>query len=323
MKEMNDPHLEDMMKKTTKMLCLVIALLLLALPAFAKVADSKAKAGKTTPATVKSAASLLQQPRADAAFVQALSEGEEVAVKTLGLSWCQVVAGDKEGYVASRMLSFSEAAEEETFAVVSAKNGRLTLREKGSTKSKALGKYNNGNIVAVIEKGSPFTLVRVNGKEGYLLTDHLTLTGPQESTGTGVISWPDNPKRTRNIKFRWSDKTGNNVIGDVKTGNEFVMLSQGDDWSKIELQGKVGYMMTKYLLLDTQPAPSEQVAVPGDATQMPSLFGTVAPGAATPAPAGPKPPTGTARPVITPVPTKEPGEYVTNPDEMEPIDFDD
>lgn len=337
MKEIYEPHLEDNMKKTTKMLCLFFALLILALPALAQVADSKAKAGKTTPATLKSAASLLQQPRADAAFVQALSEGEEVAVKTMGLSWCQVVAGGKEGYVASALLTFSDAAEGETFAVVSANNGRLTLREKSSTKSKALGKYNNGNIVAVMEKGSPFTLVRVAGKEGYLLTDHLTLTGPRESAGTGVVSWPDNPKRVRNIKFRWADKTGNNVIGNVKTGSEFVLLKQGDDWSEIELEGKVGYMMTQYLLMDTQAAPSKQVADPNQPTQAPSLFGTVVPGIAAPtvAPAAPvqpaqpgqgatqAPAAATPLPKATPAPTREPGEYLTDDDELIPVDFGD
>jgi uncharacterized protein YgiM (DUF1202 family) len=316
------------MKKSTKMLSLMFALLLLALPALAQVADSKANAGLVTTATLKSAASLLQQPRADAAFVAALNQGDEVQVKQMGLSWCLAVSGDKEGYVASQLLTFSEVTEAETFAVVSANNGRLTLREKDSTKSKALGKYNNGSIVAVIEKGDPFTLVRVDGKEGYLLSDHLTLTGARESSGTGVISWPDDPKRVRNIKMRWSGKTGNNVIMNVKTGNEFVLLAQGDDWSEIELLGKVGFMMTKYLLMDTQPAPSEQAPLEPGATQAPSLFGTVIPSQATLAPVQTAPgasqaPAATPIPQVTPAPTREPGEYITDPGELEPIDFGD
>lgn len=316
------------MKKSTKMLSLMFALLLLALPALAQVADSKANAGLVTAATLKSAASLLQQPRADAAFVAALNQGDEVQVKQMGLSWCLAVSGDKEGYVASQLLTFSEVTEAETFAVVSANNGRLTLREKDSTKSKALGKYNNGSIVAVIEKGDPFTLVRVDGKEGYLLSDHLTLTGARESSGTGVISWPDDPKRVRNIKMRWSGKTGNNVIMNVKTGNEFVLLAQGDDWSEIELLGKVGFMMTKYLLMDTQPAPSEQAPLEPGATQAPSLFGTVIPSQATLAPVQTAPgasqaPAATPIPQVTPAPTREPGEYITDPGELEPIDFGD
>lgn len=308
------------MKKSTRIFSLFIALMLIVLTIPALAATKKTKEAPSVAATVAGGATLLSKPRADGEFVAGLSDGDEVKVSVIGLAWSKVKAGDQEGYVSSRLLKFSDAAESEALAIVNAKNGRLTLRQKDSTKSKALGKYNNGNVVAVLEKGDKFTKVAIAGKEGYLLTEHLTFSAPQEGLGTGTIIWPEKTKGTRVIKLRWSEKSGNNVVANVETGTEFVLLSKGDDWCQIEVKGKVGYMMTKYLELD------ESVGTSGGALPIGVAPAVPQPGAQQSAPAaGGKPtaqPKTTPAPKATPVPTQEPGEYLdpSELDELIPVD---
>ncbi len=310
------------MKKSTRIFSLFIALMMIALTVPALAAAKKTKEAPSVDATVAGGATLLSKPRADGEFVAGLSDGDEVKVSVIGLAWCKARAGDQEGYVSSRLLRFSDASESETFAIVNAKNGRLTLRQKDSTKSKALGKYNNGNVVAVLEKGDKFTKVAVAGKEGYLLTEHLAFSAPQEGQGTGTVIWPEKTKGTRMIKLRWSEKSGDNVVTSIETGTEFVLLNKGDDWCRIEVKGKVGYMMTKYLEIDEGVGSSGGALPIGAAPAVPQTGGQQP--ASAPA-AGAKPtaqPKATPKPKATPAPTQEPGEYLDpgELDELIPVD---
>lgn len=310
------------MKKQTRVFSLLIALILVAMAVPAVAATKKSKQAPSVPATVSGGATLLSKPRADGEFVASLSDGAEVNVSVVGLAWCKVKANDQEGYIASRLIRFSSAAADEAFAVVNANNGRLTLRQKDSIKSKALAKLVNGSVAAVLEKGDQFTKVAIAGKEGYLLTAHLAFSGAQEALGTGTVVWPEKTKGTRTIKLRWSEKSGSNVVASIQTGTEFVLLEKGDDWCRIEVDGKVGYMMTKYLQVD------QGLSAPGGALPIgipPTAAPQTAPQQSLPAqnPQGgaaqatPVPKT-TPAPKATPVPTKEPGEYL-NPNEMDEL----
>lgn len=239
------------MKTSWRMLSLLAALLMaLSVPVFAEQTTS----ALGIPATIQGGATLLGKPRADANFVADLQDGVPVKVQTLGLAWSRVAAAGMEGWTASRFLRFSSVGKDSVFAVILAKNGRLTLRAEPATSAKELGKYMNGNIAAVLETGKPFTKVALDGKEGYLLTAHLKFTGARESVGTGVVSWPDDPLRERNITLRWEDKTGDNRITTIKTGTPFVLLKRGDEWGEIEVLGKTGFMMSDYLLEDAAPS---------------------------------------------------------------------
>jgi SH3-like domain-containing protein len=256
-----------MKNKFLKAGCLFMALLLL-LSLSPAIAEKKADKKEETPppatkASIASDASLLLEPRADAAFVAGVMADTQVDVLEMGLTWSKVDAGLAQGYLASRFLKFSDVAEDKTFAVVSARNGRLTLREKPSTKARALAKLNNGTVTAVLEEEADnFTKVAVNGKEGYLLTNHLEFSAAKESVGTGVVIHPDHPGKSRKIRMRWSDKTGENIIGNVLTNTPVVIVSKGENWYEIETLGKIGYMMKKYIQEDEAPKAPEATLIP-------------------------------------------------------------
>jgi uncharacterized protein YgiM (DUF1202 family) len=256
--------------KTYRLLALICAVMLVV----AATGFAENKELITVGAVVLEDASLLSQPTADASLLATIQQGENVNVAEVGLAWCKVqtLAG-LDGYVSSRMLQFAdELAREETFAVVSANNGRLTLREKESTKSKALSKHNNGTIAVVLEKGKNFTKVFVAGKIGYLLTAHLEFTADVPSLGLGKITWPDNPDDTKHkVRVRWADKTGDNSLGQFSTGTLVQVFEQGEDWSKIQVENKVGYIMSKYLTLLSALPPAPTATEEAETPLQPTL----------------------------------------------------
>ncbi|MGI6700325.1 MAG: SH3 domain-containing protein [Christensenellales bacterium] len=240
--------------KTYRIFALICAIIL----AVAVIGLAESKEIVTVGAVILEDASLLSGPAAEASLLATIKQGEHVSVSELGLAWCKVktLAGT-DGYVSSRMLQFvDELAREETFAIVAAKNGRLTLREKDSTKSKALSKHNNGTIAVVLEKGKSFTKVFVAGQVGYLLTAHLEFTADVQSQGLGQITWPDKPDdTTHKVRVRWQNKTGDNTLGQFMTGTVVQIFEKGEDWSKIQVEDQVGYIMSKYLTaLSSLPA---------------------------------------------------------------------
>ncbi len=317
-----------MKKQFLKAGCFFMALLLLLSlsPVSAeKKADKKAEEEvPSIKASIASDASILLDPRADASFVAGVMANTKVDVLQMGLTWSKVDAGLAQGYIASRFLKFSDIDEDKTFAVVSATNGRLTLREKPSIKSKALAKLNNGTVTAVLEESEEnFTKVAVNGKEGYLLTNYLEFSGAKESIGTGVVIHPDHPGKSRKIRMRWSDKTGDNVIGNVLTNTPVVIVSKGESWYEIETLGKTGYMMKKFIQEDeVKTAPETQQAPQVPAPQVPAAQApaTLAPQVPAPQVPAPQAPAAPEQPFV-PSPTASPdpdAEYV-NTEQLIPL----
>jgi SH3-like domain-containing protein len=327
-KLLNEIEKEDNMSKQSLRsfsILLVIMLLISIIPTIfaTEKTDKKAEEKKEETAFVSakliSDATMLNEPRADAAFVAGLMADTDVKVLQMGLSWCKIDAGLAQGYVASRFLRFSDVPEQESFAIVNAKNGRLTLREKPNTKSKALAKLKNGTVTAVLKVSDKnFTLVAVNGKEGYLLSNHLELTGPKESLGTGKIIHPDHPGKVRKIRMRWDDKTGSNVIDEYKTETPVVILSKGETWYEIEVLGKRGYMMKKYIEEAAAPAPAPAPAQPAVPAGVQQPVQPQQPGAVpTLVPTIPQPDTPfVPSPTATPDPDAD---YIGEDDELIPI----
>lgn len=313
------------MKMKNWVALLLVVCLFAALPAFAAAAKTSA----ALKAAVVQGAVALSAPRADASVVAPLQG--EVQVRELGLAFAKIKVNGTDAYVLTSQLQIENAV---GFAIVTAPGGQLTLRKKSTTKATSLGKVKNGAVVVVTEKGETFTKVRYGSKEGYLLTKHLTESETLPGQGTMKVQWPEDAKRTRNIKYRWEAKTGKNEMGTIKTGTVVVVLGTEGDYTRIEYQGKIGYILTKYLAQDeTTPAAGQGAMLFPSTSAFPAApaFPAAGQGAAPAFPATPQTPAapqgGTGfgfpqasqAPKATPVPTQEPGEYL-NPDQLEVVD---
>lgn len=94
--------------------------------------------------------------------------------------WCYVQVGGQYGYMATRYLNFgsgsgSGGGSTARTAVVNnpISTQWLNLRELPSKSSRVLGIYFNGTIVNVLEYGSIWCRVEINGIRGYMMTTYL------------------------------------------------------------------------------------------------------------------------------------------------------
>lgn len=186
-------------------------------------------------------------PSLAGAEVTRLEPAAVVTLLILGQTWSKVQSGASSGYVPSRDLNFGFGTSQPALALVTAPNGKLTMREEMTTKSKALLTVRSGQMVLLLAKGETFSLVRVQDKEGYMLTQHLKEVPVSQEMGeyTKVISLDD--KREANVRLRAEPNKNAVVYTTVKSGNSLVVLDRQEDWARVEYEGFHGYMMSDYL----------------------------------------------------------------------------
>lgn len=139
----------------------------------------------------------------------------------------------------------SSSSSKSPYGVVSnpGKNQKLYLRKSASKDSKALGSYSNGTKVTVLEPGTQWCKVKVDGKTGYMMTDYLTLYNVETNPTMEVV----HPDRTYvNLRNAPSQESGK-VLVKVPHGADVTVLSYGSTWTKVRYKGYTGYMMTRFL----------------------------------------------------------------------------
>ena len=127
------------------------------------------------------------------------------------------------------------------YAVVN--TGRLYLRSAASKSSKSLGLFSRGTYVTVLEQGSTWCRVKVNGTTGYMMTAYLKFHG-MSSEATAMVNHPAGTYvNLRNAP----SKTSGAVLVRVPHGAKVTVLVPGATWSQIKYNGTTGYMMTQFL----------------------------------------------------------------------------
>ena len=118
--------------------------------------------------------------------------------------------------------------------------GALNLRETASLDAKVLGQYPTGTLVEIREKGNEWSKVTVNGKTGYMMTRYLSQSEKNVSatvrTNTGI-----------GLNLREEPSLSGLILTSYKPGTQVTVLQKGHTWSRVQVDGKVGFMSTAYL----------------------------------------------------------------------------
>ena len=122
-------------------------------------------------------------------------------------------------------------------------NERLNLRAAASKASKSLGKYGNGTYVTVLQQGSTWCKVIVDGKTGYMMTKYLRFYG-MSGASTAMVTHPD--RTFVYLRNGPSQQTGQ-ILQKVPHGATVTILTPGATWSQVKYNGQTGYMMTRFL----------------------------------------------------------------------------
>lgn len=100
----------------------------------------------------------------------------------------------------------------------------------------------------MLKRGNGWHYVSVNGKEGYMSSKFLSAynvsyTKPVKSF-TATLK---NINGGSVVNFRLYPGMKTKIIGVYPVGTKVTVLEMGDNWSKVEIDGKTGYVSTYFL----------------------------------------------------------------------------
>lgn len=170
--------------------------------------------------------------------------GTLVEIVKAGNEWHQVNVNGKPGFMQAKYLN---TAEKPVTATVRTNTGiGLNLREEPRMSGKLITSFKPGTKVTVTQRGSIWSRVNVEGVEGFMATEYLTF-GSSNTAVTGKKAVVNNPKATQVLNLRQTASLDAKVLGSYRNGTQVTVLKEGDTWCKVQVDGQIGYMMTKYL----------------------------------------------------------------------------
>lgn len=151
------------------------------------------------------------------------------------------------------------------------RGGWLVLRESPSFSGAILASYPSGTVVTVKSSyGSWYAVTTPDNMSGYMLSNFLTLSGSSGS-GTGDVTEYTayvTSANGLNVRLRSGPGTGYSILASYAPGTICRVLSEGTDWSRIQVGTLSGYMMNRFLTR-SYPAPTVPPYVPVTPTTVP------------------------------------------------------
>ncbi len=186
-----------------------------------------------------------------------LVTGTEVTVLSRNGDWTEIKVkstGDT-GFIMTDYLvkqnPYAPGTGTTTAYIVSENGGDINIRSQSDSGSPVVVKVPSGTPATVLNTGSVWTKVTVDGGTGFVLTEFVTNTLPK---GDGA----DDGKKTKimfvkspnsmPVNMRAARGRGEKVIAELVTGTAVEVLSQDANWSEVSVNGKTGYIMNTYLV---------------------------------------------------------------------------
>ena len=141
----------------------------------------------------------------------------------------------------------------ETVPSALVKGGALNLRETASLSAKVLGQFPTGTLVEIVESGDEWHKVEVAGKSGYMMAKYL-------STEKGSLSATVRTNTGIGLNLREEPDMKGAIITSFKPGTKVTVLQKSGEWSRVQVEGKEGFMATRYLTFAAGSASSAHSA---------------------------------------------------------------
>lgn len=179
--------------------------------------------------------------------------GTEVEVLGYDGSWAFVQVDGQKGYMYTQYLG-AEGSTSYTRYVNTNTRG-LNLRH--TPNGDILGSYPRGTAVTVLSSENGWSKVEIGGKTGYMSSLWLSSYRPTGSTGSSSAigaAIVNNPMDSQVLFLRKEASTSSEALGYYRNGKNVTLLSKMDGWYKVQVDGKTGYMMAKYLKVTDEVA---------------------------------------------------------------------
>lgn len=195
-------------------------------------------------------------------------DGTPCILLTENGDWYHVSVDGRNGYFNADFIDKKYTTYSSEICTVISANGKgVNLRLGPGTKYGVVKTIPSGSYGMIIQEGDGWWKISVNGYVGYMDTDFLkdgivrkssttggTTTGGNNTgtnaggnTSAGGYALVNNPGANQKLNLRQAASKSSKSIGKYGNGTYVTVLSQGNTWCKVIVDGKTGYMMTEFL----------------------------------------------------------------------------
>lgn len=174
-----------------------------------------------------------------------------VILEKLG-DFCHIQIGTYTGYMMTKFLTGLDPGAGSGGTVlydvyVTSTNGRgVNLRSSANKGNNVIGFYDVGTKAGMINPGLTWSLISIDGKEGYMMSQFLTNVKPEPvipSAGSYVISY-----NGKNVNLRTGPGMKYQILQSYAPGTPVTILTPGTEWDFVRINGNYGYMMDQYII---------------------------------------------------------------------------
>lgn len=122
----------------------------------------------------------------------------------------------------------------------------LNVRSGAGTGHNVISKVKSGQVLQVIGQENGWFKVTVNGQTGYVSGDFVT-TGGQKGTTTVQQGTGTYTVNVSSLNVRTGPSTSHTVLGSVNKGKTVQVVSEVQDWFKINFNGGTGYVSKDFV----------------------------------------------------------------------------
>lgn len=181
--------------------------------------------------------------------------GETVTLLGFTSKWWHVQIREYTGFVSadSSVLEQRTGNYYDGYATAQVHNpistDRLNLRVEKTANSASLGKYYNGCMVAIVQKGNDgWSRVRIGNLEGYMKNQFLDFNAPKDQQTEMLPKVTIQNLNGQGANLRRQASTHGNAVALYPNGTQVYVLGIAGEWCHVLIDGEIGFMMTQYLV---------------------------------------------------------------------------
>ena len=190
-------------------------------------------------------------PSTSYSIINVLMNGQKVEYISTSGSWLKVKYNGVTGYVHGDYVTkgTTDNSTTGTTKYVSASVG-LNVRSGAGTSYSKLGKLEYKEKVTVLSTSNGWSKINYNGKTGYVDSSYLKSTVPgstDDNTNNETTGTTKYVNTTSGLNVRSGAGTSYSKLGKLEYKEKVTVLSTSNGWSKINYNGKTGYVDSSYL----------------------------------------------------------------------------
>ena len=190
-------------------------------------------------------------PSTSYSIINVLMNGQKVEYISTSGSWLKVKYNGVTGYVHGDYVTkgTTDNSTTGTTKYVSASVG-LNVRSGAGTSYSKLGKLEYKEKVTVLSTSNGWSKINYNGKTGYVDSSYLQSTVPgstNDNTNNETTGTTKYVNTTSGLNVRSGAGTSYSKLGKLEYKEKVTVLSTSNGWSKINYNGKTGYVDSSYL----------------------------------------------------------------------------